>query len=245
MSFLSIFAVENLFVMILCLETATPTCSVALNDGTETLALRESTEQNAHAEKITTFINEVLEEANVSYERLDAVAVSQGPGSYTGLRIGVSTAKGVCYASDKPLMAIDTLAAMAKGMSDRLGEALKPTDLLIPMIDARRMEVYCAVFDAGLQKIVNTSASVIQEDSFDNLCGEHRLWLFGDGASKCAAVFRNKERISIVGDFHPSAAFMADLSNKALKGRRFVDVAYFEPFYLKDFIAGKPHVKGL
>ena len=245
MCFFSIFAAENPIDMILCLETATPTCSVALNDGEKTLALRECLGQNAHSEKITTFIKEVLDESNVTYDQLDAVAVSQGPGSYTGLRIGVSTAKGVCYASDKPLMAIDTLEAMAKGMRDRLGTQLEATDLLVPMIDARRMEVYCAVFDARLAKVNDTAASIIQADSFSDLCKEHRLWLFGDGASKCASVFCNNHKINIIDNFQPSASFMAVLSNGALQNRQFVDVAYFEPFYLKDFIAGKPHVKGL
>lgn len=231
--------------MILCLETATPTCSVALNDGNKTLALRECKGQNAHSEKITTFIKEVLEEGGVTYSQLDAVAVSQGPGSYTGLRIGVSTAKGVCYASGKPLMAIDTLEAMAKGMCDCLGAQLVPSDLLVPMIDARRMEVYCAIFDAKLGRIADTEASFIQEDSFAEQCHEHRLWLFGDGASKCASVLGNNPKINIIDNFQPSAAFMTTLCNQALVNRQFVDVAYFEPFYLKDFIAGKPHVKGL
>ena len=232
--------------MILCLETATPVCSVALNEGNRCLALRECVGQNAHSEKITIFIKEVLDEVGIGYDQLDAVAVSQGPGSYTGLRIGVSTAKGVCYAADRKMMAIDTLHAMACGMKERLGNQLQANDLLIPMIDARRMEVYASIFDADLNKLEDTAALVIDENSFSELAAAGRkIWLFGDGAPKLKAVFANRPEIQIVEGFNPSAAFMASLAEQQLKAGKFVDVAYFEPFYLKDFIAGKPHVKGL
>ena len=231
--------------MILCLETATPVCSVALNSACCTLAMRETEGQNAHSEKITNFIREVMEEAKIDYPKLDAVAVSQGPGSYTGLRIGVSTAKGICYAADLPLMAIDTLEAMAYGMKEKLGNQIEPNDLLIPMIDARRMEVYASIFDANLQRINDTSAMVIDENSFEDLRHDHRLWLFGDGAPKLSKLFENQPKINIIDGFKPSAAYMKVLAEQALQQQQFVDVAYFEPFYLKDFIAGKPHVKGL
>ena len=231
--------------MILCLETATPVCSVALNDGCCTIALRETEGQNTHSEKITNFIREVMETAHIDYKQLDAVAVSKGPGSYTGLRIGVSTAKGICYAADLPLMAIDTLEAMAYGMKAKLGTQIEPNDLLIPMIDARRMEVYAAIFDAQLNKVNDTAALVIDEHSFEDLRKERRLWLFGDGAPKLKKLFDNQNDICIVDGFKPSAAYMLPLADKALREHDFVDVAYFEPFYLKDFIAGKPHVKGL
>ncbi len=231
--------------MILCLETATPVCSVALNESCCTIALRETEGQNAHSEKITNFIREVMEVGRINYTQLDAVAVSKGPGSYTGLRIGVSTAKGICYAADLPLMAIDTLEAMAYGMKMKLGSQLGENDLLIPMIDARRMEVYAAIFDTNLNKINDTAALIIDEQSFEDLRKDHHLWLFGDGAPKLNKVFENQPNISVVDGFKPSAAFMLPLAEKALKEQDFVDVAYFEPFYLKDFIAGKPHVKGL
>ena len=231
--------------MILCLETATPVCSVALNDTCCTLALRETEGQNAHSEKITNFIREVMETAKIDYKQLDAVAVSQGPGSYTGLRIGVSTAKGICYAADLPLMAINTLEAMAYGMKEKLGSQLSENDLLIPMIDARRMEVYAAIFDANLNKIEDTAAMVIDENAFENLRKDHHLWLFGDGAPKLSKLFENQPTITIIDGFKPSAAYMRPLADSALQEHKFVDVAYFEPFYLKDFIAGKPHVKGL
>lgn len=231
--------------MILCLETATPVCSVALNENCCTIAMRETEGQNAHSEKITNFIREVMEVANIEYSQLDAVAVSKGPGSYTGLRIGVSTAKGICYAADLPLMAIDTLEAMAYGMKAKLGSQITDNDLLIPMIDARRMEVYAAIYDANLHKINDTAALVIDENSFEDLQKEHRLWLFGDGAPKLKKVFENQPNISIIDGFKPSAAYMLPLVDKALKEKDFVDVAYYEPFYLKDFVAGKPHVRGL
>ena len=231
--------------MILCLETATPTCSVALNDGDRTLALRECQGQNAHSEKITIFIKEVMEEVGVGYQQLDAVAVSKGPGSYTGLRIGVSTAKGICYAAGLPLMAIDTLQAMAYGMRKRLGVDCFLGDLLVPMIDARRMEVYCAMYEGTLALKKETQALVVDAHSFDEYIPKQRLWLFGDGAPKLEPLFEEVPTISVIKDFTPSAAYMAALSDRALKARDFVDVAYFEPFYLKDFVAGKPHVKGL
>ena len=231
--------------MILCLETATPVCSVALNDGCCTIAVRETEGQNAHSEKITNFILEVMEVAKIDYRQLDAVAVSKGPGSYTGLRIGVSTAKGICYAADLPLMAVDTLEAMAYGIKMKLGSQIAENDLLIPMIDARRMEVYAAIFDANLNKINDTAALVIDENSFEDLRKDHHLWLFGDGAPKLKQVFENQPNVNIVDGFKPSAAYMLNLADKALREHNFVDVAYFEPFYLKDFIAGKPHVKGL
>lgn len=234
--------------MILCLETATPTCSVAITDGITTLAHRECQGQNAHSEKITIFIKEVMDEVGIDYSQLKAVAVSKGPGSYTGLRIGVSTAKGVCYAAGLPLMAIDTLHAMAYGMRQKLGDQVQPDDLFVPMIDARRMEVYCAVFDANLNRVKDTEAVVFNDTSHLSPLISHpssRLWLFGDGAPKLHQLFQDNPQIQIVDDFTPSAAFMAALSNDALKAADWMDVAYFEPFYLKDFVAGKPHVKGL
>ena len=231
--------------MILCLETATPVCSVALNDGCCTLALRETEGQNAHSEKITNFIREVMETVGIDYSQLDAVAVSKGPGSYTGLRIGVSTAKGICYAADLPLMAIDTLEAMAYGMKEKFGSQISENDMLVPMIDARRMEVYASIFDANLNKIEDTAARIIDENSFEDLRKDHHLWLFGDGAPKLSKLFENQPNVSVIDGFRPSAAYMRPLSERALLNKDFVDVAYFEPFYLKDFIAGNPHVKGL
>ena len=234
--------------MILCLETSTAVCSVALVENGKVIALRESLDGQNHAEKITIFIDEVMKEANVSYRDLDAVATSMGPGSYTGLRIGVSTAKGLCYAIEKPLIAIDTLAAMAWGFRDAETQRRRDaesTDILCPMIDARRMEVYSAFFNEKLERISETNAIVIDENSFMEMKQNSHLYLFGDGADKLASLFENDENITVVEKFHCSAAYMAELADKAFKNNDFVDTAYFEPFYLKNFVPGMPKVKGL
>ena len=236
--------------MILCIETSTAVCSVALVENGKVIALRESLDGQNHAEKITIFIDEVMKEANMSYRDLDAVATSMGPGSYTGLRIGVSTAKGLCYAMEKPLIAVDTLAAMAYGFKDykttRLQDyKLESTDILCPMIDARRMEVYSAFFNEQLERISETNAIIIEENSFMEMKQNNHLYLFGDGADKLASLFENDENITVVEKFHCSAAYMAELADKAFKNNDFVDTAYFEPFYLKNFVPGMPKVKGL
>ena len=233
--------------MILCIETSTAVCSVALVNNGDVIALRESLDGQNHAEKITIFIDEVMKEANLSYKDLDAVATSMGPGSYTGLRIGVSTAKGLCYAMEKPLIAIDTLAAMAYGFIGQqpTANSQQPTAILCPMIDARRMEVYSAFFNEELEKVSETEAIIVDENSFMELKQNNHLYLFGDGADKLASLFENDENITVVEKFHCSAAYMAKLADKAFKNNDFVDTAYFEPFYLKNFVPGMPKVKGL
>ena len=247
--------------MILCLETSTAVCSVALVENGNVVALRESLDGQNHAEKITLFIDEVMKEAGIAYKDLDAVATSMGPGSYTGLRIGVSTAKGLCYAMEKPLIAIDTLAAMACGFNDAetqrgkvtelmvgvnsQSQGQQPTAILCPMIDARRMEVYTAFFNEKLERTSETEALVIDENSFMELKQNNHLYLFGDGADKLAALFENDENITVVEKFHCSAAYMAKLADEAFTNKQFVDTAYFEPFYLKNFVPGMPKVKGL
>ena len=233
--------------MILCIETSTAVCSVALVNNGNVIALRESLDGQNHAEKITIFIDEVMKEANLSYKDLDAVATSMGPGSYTGLRIGVSTAKGLCYAMEKPLIAIDTLAAMAYGFKGQqpTANSQQPTTILCPMIDARRMEVYSAFFNEELERVSETEAIIVDENSFMELKQNNHLYLFGDGADKLASLFENDENITVVEKFHCSAAYMAQLADKAFKNNDFVDTAYFEPFYLKNFVPGMPKVKGL
>lgn len=233
--------------MILCIETSTAVCSVALVENGNVIALRESLDGQNHAEKITIFIDEIMKETNVVYKDLDAIAVSMGPGSYTGLRIGVSTAKGFCYALEKPLIAVDTLAAMAYGfISSQLSAiSYQPTAILCPMIDARRMEVYTAFFNEKLERTSETEALVIDENSFMELKQNNHLYLFGDGADKLATFFENDKNITVVEKFHCSAAYMATLAEEAFKNKDFVDVAYFEPFYLKNFVPGIPKVKGL
>ena len=237
----SIFA-ENFFDMILCLETATPSCSVALVHDGEVLAFEEDPKGQNHSEKITLFIASVMNKTGISYSRLDAVAVSMGPGSYTGLRIGVSTAKGLCYAAEKPLIAIDTLHAMAFGGKTK---AASGNPVLVPMIDARRMEVYAEIFDENINKIEDTKAMIINENSFSEYKSDHEVWLFGDGADKCAELFANDNKINVIKDFYCSARYMNRLAQQKLEDKDFVDVAYFEPFYLKDFVPGIPTVKGL
>ncbi len=242
-----IFNFAKKILMILCLETSTTVCSVALVKDGNVVALRESLDGQNHAEKITIFIDEVMKEAGVSYRDLEAVAVSKGPGSYTGLRIGVSTAKGLCYAMEKPLIAIDTLAAMACGFrnSQKPKAKSQKSCVLCPMIDARRMEVYSAFFNEKLERTTETEALIIDENSFMELKQNHHLYLFGDGADKLLSLFENDEDITVIEKFHCSASYMATLADKALKEKDFVDTAYFEPFYLKDFVPGIPKVKGL
>ena len=223
--------------MILCLETATPSCSVALVHNGEVLACEEDPKGQNHSEKITLFIDKVMKTAGISYDQLDAVAVSMGPGSYTGLRIGVSTAKGICYAVSKPLIAVETLEAMAYGGRNK--------GILIPMIDARRMEVYAAIFDENVNKIKDTEAVIIDENSFSELKKDHHLYLFGDGADKCAELFETDNKITVIKEFYCSARYMNVIAQRKLDAKDFVDVAYFEPFYLKDFVPGTPTVKGL
>ena len=234
--------------MILCIETSTAVCSVALVDKGDVIAMREGLDGQNHAEKITVFIDEMMKEARISYKELDAVAVSMGPGSYTGLRIGVSTAKGFCYAMEKPLLAVDTLAAMANGfisqqMTDNGQQT--PSNIFCPMIDARRMEVYSAFFNEKLERISETEALIIDENSFSDLKENHHLYLFGDGADKLASLFKDDEKITVVEKFHCSATYMATMAEESLVKKDFVDVAYFEPFYLKNFVPGIPKVKGL
>jgi tRNA threonylcarbamoyladenosine biosynthesis protein TsaB len=222
--------------LLLLIETATTACSVALLQQSEVLAVKELNERNIHAEVITIFIQDVFTAANKSYADLDAVVVSSGPGSYTGLRIGISTAKGLCYALGKPLIAIETLQAMADGMAAQIKDK---SVLLCPMIDARRMEVYTALFDATGNRLKPTTAEVIDENSFADLLQTHKVLFFGDGAAKCKAILSQHDNTMFNTDLVNSAVHLATRAYEAYQAERFEDVAYFEPFYLKDFIAGK------
>ena len=228
---------------ILNIETATAVCSVALAVDGKVVAIEESHTKNSHAELITLFCEAVVKETGITFQDLDAVAVSKGPGSYTGLRIGVSTAKGYCFAIDKPLISVGTLEAMAAGM---ITNESNPKDFLYcPMIDARRMEVYAAFFDSELNEIKATEAVIVDEHSFGELLSSNKIIFAGDGAPKCKEVLSHQPNAFFEEGFNPSAAFMAKLSEKKFKQKDFEDVAYFEPFYLKDFVAGIPRVKGL
>ena len=223
--------------LILCIETATTVCSVALASGGKLIILKEQNEGYTHAEKITLFIQDVMKQAGKKLSELDAVAVSMGPGSYTGLRIGVSTAKGLCYALDKPMIAIPTLRSMAASQLQTLN--FKPQTLFCPMIDARRMEVYCAVYDEKLNEIRNTAAEIITENSFSDLLKDHQMIFFGDGALKCKEIFSHHSHAAFVDDVFPSAKNMIEMAEKKFTQKQFEDVALFEPFYLKDFVDGK------
>ncbi len=226
--------------MILLLETSTPICSVALSNGVEIVAIRENHEGLSHATLTAVFIDEVMKEAHIQFSDLDAVAVSKGPGSYTGLRIGVSTAKGLCYALNKPLIAINSLQALAQIASKSYDE----NHLFIPMIDARRMEVYAGVYNAKNECLRDVQADILDENSYSEFI-QKPIVLLGDGAKKCEDIFKNNPLMTIDKTLQFSAKNMATLAQNAFNSKTFEDVAYFEPFYLKDFIAGKPSVKGL
>ena len=224
--------------LILQIETATQTCSVALAEDGKLLHLVEKTEKNIHAAVITLFIEELLQKSNKKFSDLDAVAVSMGPGSYTGLRIGVSTAKGICFALDIPLIGVNTLEAMSSGFIDNCFSVNKNA-AFCPMIDARRMEVYCAVFDSENQVILPTEAKIIEDQAFADLFEERVIYFFGDGAAKCEDILSQNLNARVMDDFTNSASFLTKLALDKYLKNRFEDVAYFEPYYLKDFIAGK------
>lgn len=218
-------------VYILNLETSTKNCSVSLAENGKTVLCKEISEQGfSHAEKLHVFIEEILNEANVSITQLKAIAVSKGPGSYTGLRIGVSAAKGLCYALQIPLISLDTMQILAKKVAVTDG-------LIVPMIDARRMEVYSAVFDANHKKISEVKAEVLTENSYQDF--DQNVYFIGDCQEKCKTVL-TKDNFQFLPEIvFPSANEMSALSFEKFKNNDFEDVAYFEPFYLKDFMLTK------
>ncbi len=229
---ISIMTMNNL---ILQIDTSTTICSVALSENGETLAVIDLDEPNAHAAKLTILIAEILKQTNRSMQDLSAVAVSMGPGSYTGLRIGVSTAKGLCYALDIPLIAINTLEALFLGYKEQFG--LNEQEAYLPMLDARRMEVYTAVYDHNAALVKATSAEIIDVDYFNELLSNYnRVHLFGSGADKFEDLFSSTDRVDILRSFQVSAAFLSQLAFDKFQKKQFEDVAYFEPFYLKDFV---------
>ena len=220
--------------IILNLETATKNCSVSLSEKGKLLSLVELNEINfSHAEKLHSFILEVLKESGLMMKDLDAVAVSKGPGSYTGLRIGVSAAKGICFALDIPLISISTLNSLANAIS------VKKDEVIIPLLDAKRMEVYSAVFNSSYEQIRKTEAEIIDSNSFKTYFQSKKVYFLGDGAFKCKEVIKS-ENVVFVDNIFPSAKEMIKLSFEKFSNNDFEDLAYFEPYYLKDFIAGKP-----
>lgn len=223
--------------IILHIDTATEVCSVTISRGKEILHTVETAEPNQHASKLTLFIQEAFQQGGIHKEQLHAVAVSMGPGSYTGLRIGVSTAKGLCYGLGIPLIGINTLESMFEGY--RRTNPLHENSLYWPMIDARRMEVYTATWNTAGQLLHPTSAEIIDDTSFDQY-KDQQVFLFGSGAGKFENTFADKEHIHIVSDFRHSSRSMCTLALQRFMDNSFEDLVYFEPFYLKEFIATTP-----
>lgn len=227
---------------ILSIETATEVCSVAVSNGSQVIFYKEETNGPSHAVLLGQFANEAIEELRKANIKPDAVAVSCGPGSYTGLRIGVSEAKGLCYGLNIPLIAINTLKIMAHGVLEQ-GKAEKDT-LLCPMIDARRMEVYDTVYDNSLQELRSVSADIIDENSFSEFLVGRQILFFGNGAEKCKQVLRHPN-VQFLDEIYPKATDMIQLAEESFNRKEFVDAAYFEPFYLKEFVATTPKNKVL
>lgn len=221
--------------IILAIESATKNCSVSLFENGKIIATKEEyNDSYSHAEKLTIFIEDVLSTSNFVPKDLDAVVVDKGPGSYTGLRIGVSVTKGLAYALNIPMLAINSLEILLGCVI----EDYPDFDYYIPMIDARRMEVYCCVFDTHGHEVSPVISKIIDPDSFSEYKGK-RILLFGDGASKCESVLL-LEHIKYLKNINPSTIGMNIVAQKKYENKDFEDSAYFEPFYLKDFIAGKP-----
>ena len=218
---------------ILNIETSTTNCSVSLSKEGETLVLKEDYNDNySHAERLHVYIDDVLKQAKISLTNLDAIAVSKGPGSYTGLRIGVSAAKGLCYALNKPLISVSTLEALTHQINVEDG-------VIVPMIDARRMEVYSAVFNSEHKQIRDTEAQILDENSFTKYLENGKVYFIGNGVEKTKTLINHSNAVFVENKL-PSAKEMSLLAFTKYKKNDTEDVAYFEPYYLKDFIALKP-----
>ncbi len=215
--------------IILNIETATKNCSVSLAKNGKTIHIKELNDgKYSHAEKLHHFIDNLLKEAKITLNEVDAIAISKGPGSYTGLRIGVSSAKGLCFSVDKPLISVETLQSLANAINIEYG-------LIVPMLDARRMEVYASVFNHKHQQVREIKAEVIDENSFKEELKQGKVYFLGDGAEKCKTVITHQNAIFVDHQF-PSAEQMSALSYHKYLKNDFENVAYFEPFYLKDFV---------
>jgi len=221
---------------ILNIETATTNCSVSLSKEGKTIVLKEDNDKSySHAERLHVYIDEVLKEANINSNKLDAISVSKGPGSYTGLRIGVSAAKGLCFALDKPLISIPTL--------DALAHQVKMDDgIIVSMLDARRMEVYSAIYDSNYNEIRETQAQILDETSFNDYLEKGKVYFIGNGVEKTKTLINHTNAI-FIEDKLPSANDMSLLADTKYKKNDTEDIAYFEPYYLKDFVALKPNSK--
>lgn len=224
---------------ILSLDTATNVCSVALHESGRLLAAESLTIDRSHSRYLTPCIAHLLEITGLEKSDLNAVAVSKGPGSYTGLRIGTSAAKGLCYALDIPLIAVNTLEAMAHTVIPFVSRGT----ILCPMLDARRMEVYCMLIDPSGQVHMETEAMIIEEGAFSDVLAKHSVYFFGSGAAKCKTVLGKSSQAVFIDGVEADARSVGRLAWKRHEQGRFEDLAYFEPFYLKDFMTRKPRSK--
>jgi tRNA threonylcarbamoyladenosine biosynthesis protein TsaB len=229
--------------IILSIETSTKACSAAIHQDGKLLSISELHNEKSSSGMLTTLIEHVVKTAGFTLHDLDAIAVAKGPGSYTGLRIGASTAKGLCFTLEKPLIAINTLEAMA--FSNHSSFPIPHASLLVPMLDARRMEVYCAVYQVDTMDLVEpTQAKIIDETSFADLLQNHQIVFFGDGAEKCKAILGVNENAFFLNEtLNPSAKSVGALATKAFENKQFENVADFEPYYLKEFMATTPKAK--
>ena len=236
--------------LILSIETGTDICSVALANDGELMALRESDEGRDHAKKVAVFVDELLKETGVQPDDLDAIAVGKGPGSYTGLRIGASIAKGICYGLNIPLIPVDTLQVLCACAQALAPELLQPGALLCPMLDARRMEVYTALYevqgDAACLRLNDVQALIIDQNAFADQLSQRPVYFFGNGAGKCQSVISSMNAHFIDG-VQLSAQHMGQIAEQqaAIDMLDIKRVAYYEPFYLKEFVAAPSHIKGL
>lgn len=222
--------------LILSLETSTTVCSVALHSNGKLIASAEMHKEQSHASKLAVLIDQVVKLADVSMNSLQAIAVSEGPGSYTGLRIGVSTAKGLCFALGIPLLSVGTLSLLARQIQSK---AILDNAWFCPMIDARRMEVYCQMFDSEMNVLQPIEAKVIDEESFKDLLPDHKIIFFGDGAAKCKSVIIHSNAF-FISDIVPSAKELGSLASEKILKNEFENLVTFEPFYLKEFLIKKP-----
>lgn len=226
---------------ILCIETSTNCCSAAITIEGQAVASKENLEGANHASELPIFIEQLLDTAREQGWRLDAVAFSQGPGSYTGLRIGAATAKGICYGLHIPLIPMDTLQIMCAAAKDQQSNI---DGILCPMLDARRMEVYTAMYQFNdLEALSKVEAKIIDEQSFCEELKKQKIYFFGNGAEKCKTVIQS-EHAQFIDGIIPQAKYMGALAEKAPQ-LDIKQMAYYEPFYLKEFIPAASHVKGL
>lgn len=221
---------------LLLLETSTASCSVAIAKNNNVIVFREIKSGYSHAENLLEFVRICLQDVNLDVSRLDAVAVSKGPGSYTGLRIGVSAAKGICFGHSIPLIGIETLKSMSAGILQTIENN---KTLLCPLIDARRMEVYTSLFDKNLNTLQPAEALIINENTFLDLLSKHTVCFFGDGAAKIKHLYTRQSNAIFIDDFNNSAKHMTELAFQQFNNRQFENLAYFEPYYLKDFVGVK------